>query len=158
MAAAGADAAAPRNTTQAGDEQPFDTAILETGESRDLGHVPLPSFSLASLTLSQREVAHAFHLPLSAAVSPPRLHLYQFRGSEPYWAIDVSDIISSANDSDQGDVISSSPVTGSGIGFSDNGDPLKRDEVGGGREGRLEAWGLTGWYLTTFFKMLGVYR
>ncbi|KAH8093306.1 NUDIX hydrolase domain-like protein [Cristinia sonorae] len=101
-------------------------------------HTPLPSLPMSSLALSQREVAFAFHLPLSAVVSPPRLHAYQFRGTEPYWAIDVSDIIASAETSDK--------------------DPLKRDEVGGGREGRLEAWGLTGWYLNCFFRTIGVYR
>ncbi|THH28575.1 hypothetical protein EUX98_g5614 [Antrodiella citrinella] len=127
-------------------------------DTEDRSHDPLPSLSLASLTLSQREVAHAFHLPFSAAVSPPRLNLYQFRGSEPYWSIDVSDIIASAKESDQADVVSSNRVSGQGIEFCNNEDSLKRDEIGGGREGRLEAWGLTGWYLTTFFRTLGVYR
>ncbi|TCD71865.1 hypothetical protein EIP91_003208 [Steccherinum ochraceum] len=130
----------------------------KVGEEHESSHEPLPSLSLANLVLSQREVAHAFHLPLLAAVSPPRLHLYHFRGSEPYWSIDVSDIIASAKDSDQVDVVSSSRAPGTSIEFNNREDPLKRDEVGGGQEGRLEAWGLTGWYLTAFFRTLGVYR
>jgi len=136
----------------------YTAEVVPNGAVAKAERDPLPSLSLASLTLSQREVAHAFHLPLSAAVSPPRLHLYQFRGSEPYWAIDISDIIDSAKDSDQVDVVSSGRMSGQTIGFRANEDPLKRDEIGGGREGRLEAWGLTGWYLTTFFRTLGVYR
>ncbi|KAI0077711.1 hypothetical protein K474DRAFT_1595422 [Panus rudis PR-1116 ss-1] len=96
---------------------------------------PLPSINLTDLRLSPKEVAHAFHLPLDAVVSPLRLHHYLFRGQRPYFAIDVSDIVSRRWASD----------------------PQQRDEIGGGREGRLEAWGLTGWYLTAFLRRIGVY-
>ncbi|KAI0666756.1 NUDIX hydrolase domain-like protein [Trametes maxima] len=107
---------------------------------------PLPSLSLSSLTLSPREVAHAFHLPLSAALSPPRLHSYLFRGARPYYAISVADIARGPNavHSDETDVR-----------WAD--DPEQRDEIGGGREGRLEVWGLTGWYLCSLMRILGVY-
>ena len=37
---------------------------------------PLPSLNMADLRLSQKEVAHAFHLPLSELVSAPRLHRF----------------------------------------------------------------------------------
>ncbi|KAF8269836.1 NUDIX hydrolase domain-like protein [Lactarius quietus] len=53
----------------------------------------LPSLQVESLVLSQAEVATAFHLPFAAAVSPARLRLDYFRGEEPYWAIDVSDLV-----------------------------------------------------------------
>lgn len=108
---------------------------------------PLPSLNLSSLVLSQREVAHAFHFPLTAATSPPRLHHYLFRGGRPYYAVDVSDIIV---DHEAGVVVSSE---GQAPWASD---PEDRDEIGGGREGRLEVWGLTGWYLNVLMRRLGV--
>jgi len=108
----------------------------------------LPSLPLSSLTLSQREVAQAFHLPLEATVSPPRLHNYLFRASDPYFAIDVSDIVT--NSRNNANVVG----TVAHIEPSDH----DRDEVGSGRDGRLEAWGLTGWYLNVFLKVLGIYR
>ena len=37
-------------------------------------------------------------------------------------------------------------------------DPAQRDEIGGGREGRLEVWGLTGWYLSALMRILRVYE
>ncbi len=36
-------------------------------------------------------------------------------------------------------------------------DPEQRDEIGGGRQGRLEVWGLTGWYLCALMRILRVY-
>ncbi|KAI0334512.1 hypothetical protein GY45DRAFT_1343261 [Cubamyces sp. BRFM 1775] len=107
---------------------------------------PLPSLPLSSLTLSPREVAHAFHLPLEAALSPTRLHSYLFRGQRPYYAVSVADIVRGTNavHSDGGEV-------------QWINDPEQRDEIGGGREGRLEVWGLTGWYLYSLMRILGVY-
>ncbi|CAL1714997.1 unnamed protein product [Somion occarium] len=113
---------------------------------------PMPSLDLSTLKLSPKEVADAFHLPLPAVVSPLRLHHYLFRGTRPYFAIDVSDIISSKfKDPSRTDVVSSVE----NASWASN--PRERDEIGGGREGRLEAWGLTGWYLTTLLRRLGVY-
>ena len=117
-------------------------------ENGDLD-APLPSINLSNLVLSQKEVAHAFHLPLSDVRSATRLHEYLFRGGVPYFAIDVSDII---NRHVEGEVVSSNgPVAWAS-------DPEQRDEIGGGREGRLEVWGLTGWYLNVFLKTLGLYE
>ncbi|KAI0705171.1 NUDIX hydrolase domain-like protein [Cytidiella melzeri] len=110
---------------------------------------PLPSLSLSSLVLSKTEVAHAFHLPLSDLQSAPRLHEYLFRGGSPYFAVDVSDIIRRYA---SGEVVSSD-----GPAVSWASDPEQRDEIGGGREGRLEVWGLTGWYLNVFMKTLGLH-
>lgn len=31
------------------------------------------------------------------------------------------------------------------------------DEIGGGKAGRLEVWGLTGWYLNLLMKALNIY-
>lgn len=110
--------------------------------------VPLPSLVLSNLKLSPREVAHAFHFPLSAVLSTPRLHHYLFRGQRPYYAVDVSDIVSSQK---TGEIVHSD---GQAPWASD---PEQRDEIGGGREGRLEVWGLTGWYLNVFLRTLGIY-
>lgn len=126
---------------------------------------PLPSLDLTSLALSPVEVAHAFHLPLSALLdSPTRLHSYLFRASKPYFAITVTDLISSAV-SDSGDP---SPPPEAALGptlvhsagnlkdVTDwaSSDPQGRDEIGGGREGRLEVWGLTGWYVNVLMRTL----
>ena len=129
---------------------PRSIANDNSGQTDEDG-TPLPSLSLSTLTLSPREVAHAFHLPFSAAVSPPRLHSYMFRGARPYYAISVADI-----------------VAGSGAVHTDNADgvaevrwmndPEPRDEIGGGKEGRLEVWGLTGWYLNALMRILRVYE
>ncbi|KAI0923980.1 hypothetical protein AcW1_006776 [Taiwanofungus camphoratus] len=110
---------------------------------------PLPSLSVSTLTLSRNEVAHVFHLPLSALISPPRLRSYLFRGARPYYAVSVADIVS-----------------GPGAVHADRANaelhmvnnPQQRDEIGGGREGRLEVWGLTGWYLSELMRILGIYR
>jgi hypothetical protein len=54
---------------------------------------PLPSLRMDSLTPSQLEVAAAFHLPLALAATPTRLQVHHFRGGQPYWAVEVSDLI-----------------------------------------------------------------
>jgi hypothetical protein len=103
---------------------------------------PLPSLPLASLTLSPHEVAHAFHLPLSGAADPARLRAHPLRRGldmAPYWAVGVSDLVPG----------------GTGAWNAAAGQP---DEVGGGRDGALEVWGLTGWYLNVLMRALGVYR
>lgn len=86
-----------------------------------------------SLTPSQSEVAAIFHLPLAAAATPARLQVHHFRGKEPYWAVEVSDLIKGA------------PQT-----------ELDRAS-GDGSEERVEVWGLTGWYLFLFMKALKLY-
>ncbi|KAI0820360.1 NUDIX hydrolase domain-like protein, partial [Trametes gibbosa] len=110
---------------------------------------PLPSLRLRALTLSPHEVAHAFHLPLSAVLSPTRMHSYLFRGSRPYYAISVADIVRGPH------AVHSAGAEGVAEWATD---PEQRDEIGGGREGRLEVWGLTGWYLCSLMRILGVYE
>ncbi|KIJ20807.1 hypothetical protein PAXINDRAFT_125242 [Paxillus involutus ATCC 200175] len=100
---------------------------------------PLPSISLASLAISQSEVAAIFHLPLAAFTSSVRLKSDHFHARSPYWAIDVSDLVPPGVQLGAGDL----------HGLS---------EVGSGREGRLEVWGLTGWYLSLLMKVLKIYK
>jgi hypothetical protein len=87
-----------------------------------------------SLTLSQLEVAAAFHLPLAVAATPARLQEHHFRGGRPYWAVEVSDLIMGVPQ------IQSNRASGDG--------PKERVEV----------WGLTGWYLFLFMKALKIYE
>jgi hypothetical protein len=86
-----------------------------------------------SFTLSQSEVATIFHLPLAAAATPARLQVHHFRGKEPYWAVEVTDLIKGA------------PQTELGRAGGDSS------------EERVEVWGLTGWYLFLFMKALKLY-
>jgi len=95
---------------------------------------PLPSLRMDSLTPSQSEVATIFHLPLAVAVTPARLRVHHLRGGEPYWAVEVSDLIKGAQQTE-----------------------LRRAS-GGGSEERVEVWGLTGWYLFLFMKALKLYE
>lgn len=69
--------------------------------------------------------------------SPARLRSYLFRGGRPYWAVMVADLVSN-----QGE----------------NWDSQTADTGEGGRDGKLEVWGLTGWYLSLLMKVLEVYR
>ncbi|GBE86382.1 NUDIX hydrolase domain-like protein [Sparassis latifolia] len=117
------------------------------------GDTPLPSLPMSSLILSPSEVAHAFHLPLSDLVSPPRLRSYLFRGARPYFAVSVGDIVTGPNA-----VHRKLPGAGDQLDLTWPNDPDQQDEIGAGRESRLEVWGLTGWYLSTFMQILGVYR
>ncbi|KZT27809.1 hypothetical protein NEOLEDRAFT_1059915 [Neolentinus lepideus HHB14362 ss-1] len=101
---------------------------------------PLPSISLSDLRASAPEVAHIFHLPFTEVTNPDRLRVHDFRRQvdQPYWAITMSDFIS-------------------GGATEWASDSLQRDKIGGGRGGRLEVWGLTGWYMTMLMRALGVY-
>lgn len=101
--------------------------------------MPFPSLSISSLRPSAPEVAHVFHLPFAELISPKRLHEHKFRGDEPYWAIDVTDIVG-------------------GVAGVDWAGETPKDEIGGGRRGALEVWGLTGWYLGMLMRALEVFR
>lgn len=124
-----------KHTSFQGFVRPTSTPVLaEKNNDSD----PLPSLSLSSLQISQSEVAQVFHLPFSHLTSPAQLRTHLFRGNSPYWAITVSDLV---------DPIWI-PEKESGV----------IDEVGGGRAGRLEVWGLTGWYLNLLMKALEMYK
>jgi hypothetical protein len=87
-----------------------------------------------SLTPSRSEVDVAFHLPLADATAPGRLRVHHFRGGQPYWAVEVSDLIRGASQTKWSHASGSQP------------------------EERVEVWGLTGWYLYLFMKSLKVYE
>ncbi|KIO26526.1 hypothetical protein M407DRAFT_24244 [Tulasnella calospora MUT 4182] len=99
----------------------------------------LPNISLKSLTLSPLEVVHAFHKPFNALVDQDIIRPHAFRGFTPYYAVDVTDEAHAA-----------------GI---DSPAPTDVDEEGGSpRPGRLEIWGLTGWYLNLFMRTMDLYE
>lgn len=76
---------------------------------------------------------------------------YMFRGQRPYWAIDVSDLV-------EGDADQKGLSDGKNISEPPGAIQELLDEVGGGRGGRLEVWGLTGWYLSLLMETLQIHR
>jgi hypothetical protein len=102
------------------------------------------------LTLSTREVAQVFHLPLRAIIDPARLvpHPFRGRGTDTYWTIIVSDLVNPQH-------IHEGSSAGSPVAW--NSELNQPDEVGGGREGTLEVWGLTGWYVNTLARALQLF-
>ncbi|KAJ7493435.1 NUDIX hydrolase domain-like protein [Mycena galericulata] len=117
---------------------PF-VGFVHASESMDRSDInedePLPSIDLPAIehTASKDEVAAIFHLPLAELANSSRLIPHLFRDERPYWAVDVSDLVSAK----EGEV----PFNSGSIEAS------QEDEVGAGREGRIEVWGLTGWFL-----------
>ncbi|KAF9054430.1 NUDIX hydrolase domain-like protein [Panaeolus papilionaceus] len=105
---------------------------------------PLPSLDIDAIRqqVSPSEVATAFHLPLKSFTSPTRLRSSLFRLTRPYWEIDVTDLVKP--------IISEDLVTRT---INEEG-----QEVGAGSDGKIEVWGLTGWYLTLLMKSLQVYQ
>ncbi|TFK39964.1 NUDIX hydrolase domain-like protein [Crucibulum laeve] len=117
-----------------------------SGEQPKSDDEPFPSLDMEVLRreVSQLEVDTVFHLPLSALTSPLRMRSYLFRGRRPYWAIEVTDLVQ--KDGVAVDII---PPEDALIELD--------DEVGAGRGGRVEIWGLTGWYLSMLMRTLNVY-
>ncbi|CAE6482047.1 unnamed protein product [Rhizoctonia solani] len=117
------------------------TPVVET-EAKS-GDAALPSLQISSIRPSYPEVAHVFHLTLKDIADldqRQRLRAHSFRQGAPYWSIDVTDKVSEAPGLTWADA--------SGI-----------DEVGGSdRPGRLEVWGLTGWYVNVLMQWLDVYH
>ncbi|KAG2011691.1 NUDIX hydrolase [Coprinopsis cinerea AmutBmut pab1-1] len=115
-----------------------------TDASRRIGEEePFPSIDMDIIRqqASPDEVATAFHVPLSTFLAPSRLRSSLFRGERPYWVLDVTDIVSQHVDVEP-------PRPGR------DGE----DEVGAGVEGKIEVWGLTGWYISLLMRKLGVYQ
>jgi nudix motif 8 len=104
---------------------------------------PLPSIDLDSLQseVSQPEVALAFHLPLSELTAPSRMRSHLFRDERPYTVLDVTDFVQA----------------GAGGEVSITAASNEKGEVSGKKEGRIEVWGLTGWYLSLLMKTLRIY-
>ncbi|CAE6441148.1 unnamed protein product [Rhizoctonia solani] len=107
------------------------------------GDTALSSFPMSSIRPSFPEVAHAFHLPLADIVDldqRQRLRVHSFREGAPYWSIDVTDKVSEAP----------------GLTWAD---ATGVDEAGGSDQpGKLEVWGLTGWYVNVLMQWLDVYH
>ncbi|KAJ3571908.1 hypothetical protein NP233_g3432 [Leucocoprinus birnbaumii] len=114
---------------------------------------PYPSLDLNQIrrVMSVSEVAVVFHVPLTDLTTPGRLRSYLFRGERPYWAVDVTDIVRSAEG--HSGVNSSTSISTEAV----HGE-TQLDEVGSGREGRVEIWGLTGWYLSLLLRRLQLYQ
>jgi len=121
---------------------------------------PLPSIDIDALRrgASRPEVATVFHLPLAALTAPARMRSYMFRGSRPYWAIDVTDLVSTAEEGNEVDDIAEQ--TDLYVGELESQAPRapQQDEVGTGKDDRMEVWGLTGWYLSLLMRALKVYK
>ncbi|KAG7093767.1 hypothetical protein E1B28_007415 [Marasmius oreades] len=110
---------------------------------------PLPSCDLASLraAASRAEVDFVFHLPFSDLTLPHRLRSSLFRGNRPYWTVGVSDIVEDGT-------IGNGSLDGERNGVIQEDD----SEIGPGRYGHLEVWGLTGWYLNLLMRRLKMYQ
>lgn len=105
---------------------------------RDSEDSILPSLDPLQLRLSPEEVVQTFHEPFTSLIRPSSLRPHAFRGGEPYYAIDVTQKMIETG-------VPFSPASGV-------------DEVGGSdRPGRLEIWGLTGWYTNLFLRLMGLY-
>ncbi|KAF8517971.1 NUDIX hydrolase domain-like protein [Hysterangium stoloniferum] len=93
-------------------------SALNSGATSSLS--PLSTLKLESLSISRQEVAQVFHLPFRELLDPSRLRKRMFRDLQPYWAIDVTDKVNT----------------------NIYRRPKVEDEIDGGRDGRLEVWGL----------------
>ncbi|KAF9005976.1 NUDIX hydrolase domain-like protein [Cyathus striatus] len=104
-----------------------------------------PSIDIESIrrNASPAEVETVFHLPLTALVASSRKRSDLFRGERQYWAINATDFISSG-------------IKTSAVSVDEK--YMQVEEVGVGKGGNVEVWGLTGWYLSLLMKTLRVYQ
>lgn len=93
----------------------------------------LPNFDERELVLYEREVAKAFHLTLEELLDEKRLKEHQFRGRPTYWTVNVSDKVSEE--------------------YWTTPELLPGEEESRG-EAQLIIWGLTGFYLNLFMKLV----
>jgi len=110
----------------------IDKGFVHASDERGvLPDEPFPSLDMNTLRCqaSPVEVATTIHLPLKFFASPTRIRTSEYRAQESYWVIDVTDLVQSAVN-------------------------LSEEE----RSGRIEVWGLTGWYISMLMKVLQVYR
>ncbi|KAG5635088.1 hypothetical protein H0H81_012487 [Sphagnurus paluster] len=108
----------------------------------------LPSLDLLSLhsEVSPKEVAVAFHLPLATLADPTRCRASLFRETRPYTVVDVTDIVETAAGRRLG-------ITG----LSCERVTEENRNMDSQRSGRIEVWGLTGWYLSLLMRALQVH-
>ncbi|KAH8832440.1 NUDIX hydrolase domain-like protein [Flagelloscypha sp. PMI_526] len=107
----------------------------------------LPSLHLDEINrlASKDEVAEVFHLPLSALLSPTLVKRRLFRNETPYSCIDVTDLLSPQ--------VRPSP-TSSSPEVELRNDGSTTNTLRSNCSGRIEIWGLTGWYLTILMRRL----
>jgi len=112
---------------------------------------PLPSLDLSILRkkVSQPEVDIVFHVSLSALTAPARLRSSMFRGQRPYWAVNVTDFVHETKGTG---ILLPLPTSRTSSEQPTEDD----DELGSGKDSRIEVWGLTGWYLTLLMRTLQV--
>lgn len=116
---------------------------------------PYPSLDLDKVrrVMSISEVAVVFHVPLIELVAASRLRSYLFRAERPYWAVNVTDLVRSA-ELLSGEMGSTSISTEAVYGTIDP----QTDEATPASEGEVEIWGLTGWFLSLLMRRLSVYQ
>lgn len=98
---------------------------------------------MTTLKLNTTEVAQVFYLTFEELADERRLRNHQFRGRPAYWTINVSDKVDP--------VYWTSPLHLPGE------QPLGQTgefTVAGERQAKLEIWGLTGWYLNLFMRVV----
>ena len=88
--------------------------------------------------VSPVEVATTIHLPLKFFAFPTLIRTSIYRAQKPYWVIDVTDLVQSVLAED-------ATIT------------EEESETGSRIDGRIEVWGLTGWYISMLMKVLQVY-
>ena len=87
------------------------------------------NFAAGSRTcLSSATVGHGGPFPFKAT-------FFGWERGHKHWAVMVSDLVTSQVDKRESDAAG-------------------RDKIGGGRDGNLEVWGLTGWYLSLLMRLL----
>lgn len=123
---------------------------------------PLPSLDMPAIrkNVSKSEVDTVFHLPFSALTAPSRLRSSLFRGHRPYWAVNVTDLVrEQRGDNQREDFDRDNALQMLAHLEKGSGSPIEDDdEIGSGKSGRLEVWGLTGWYLSLLMRTLRVYE
>jgi len=130
---------------------------------------PLPSITLSSLRISEPEVAHVFHLPLSELVSYERLRTSAFRARPndgAYFAVRIGDLIlrpshAVENEDALNTTTAAAEKASNPVGVTierDRDAPPGRGETKVGEGDQLEIWGLTGWYLSLLMRVLGVWE
>jgi hypothetical protein len=97
---------------------------------------------MTTLNLNTAEVAQVFYLTFEELADERRRRHHQFRGRPAYWTINVSDKVD--------------PVHWTSPLYLPGEQPHGQtsDAVAGEREVRLEIWGLTGWYLNLFMRVM----
>ena len=98
---------------------------------------------MATLKINTAEVAQAFYLTFEELADERRLRHHQFRGKPAYWTTNVSDKVDP--------VYWTSPLYLPGEQPHEQAGEFA---VADKRQAKLEIWGLTGWYLNLFMRVV----